>query len=274
MTISSLGDYALSLKQTVLFNRKSLGIAAGTPVAYSSWQQSGFPSAGGTPGNTANGLVPTNLTAGAAAIMPFGGTGYITSARGSATAIASPSMIVVYDRLFHCGPYVAGSGTTNLTAQPSFSSRIPGGTDYTGLVMFVETGTVAGCPTSVVITYTDQAGNTGHSTPSVNTPFAGSNTLASARVALASGDSGVRKIESVTPTGGSGSGSLVIVIARPLIAIPVLAHGNVNFVSPEAIQPLDQTGMPQVWSDSCLYLMGNCDAQNISVDVSLEIASK
>jgi hypothetical protein len=266
MSIATLEQYRKALHQ-----RLDLIKSGGHTSVISSWNTlwdgTGNPPAGTLAvGNTANGVVPTDTTTGAPTIaFSSSKTGYLSWIDGNATPA---SRIVLYDRLFHCGAYAFNANTT-LTSQPSYSSRVPGGTDFTGLQIWVEAVTsFTGAPT-ITVTYTNQDGTAAQSTGGIS--------LASAfalgrmqQLPLAAGDVGVKKIESVVATVAS-AGTFNIIVARPLATM------RFDITQQGAVQPIEVVGMPQVWPDSCLALLyqpdtaGNAGTQAIAF--STEIAS-
>jgi hypothetical protein len=196
-------------------------------------------------GNTTTGVVPTDATPGYPKIAFSSGVGYLQSVNGEPGSTDASFML--YDRLFHVGEISYAAGTTTLSSQPSYSSRIVN-SSYAGLQIYLQVTTAfaTGNNWSVIVTYTDQDGNTGHSTPTTGSLLA--NQLHLNRmlpIALASGDSGVQKIESIivsNPATAMNAGAFSIVVARPLFAGPAdLQHRGI-----------ESTGLPIVFSDSAI----------------------
>lgn len=259
MSIGSLADYRSALKQNILI-QKSPPSLVNAGLATSLWAGGGTPSAGGSPGNTANGIVPASPLTGVPAINFQSGIGYITRVDYAAS---SGCRAFLYDRLFHCGAYTSNTGTTSLSGQPSFSSRIPGGVDYSGLQIWAETQT-SGTGTPVVsCTYTNSAGVSGQSSGSVTlTPFPDGR---AAQLPLAAGDVGVQTIESVTLSGSNAT--IVLFVARPLWSARIEGLEN-------GWHWLDRTGAPQVWATSCLAMLVVPDSGTApTVTLEVEIAS-
>ena len=231
--------------------------------------RAGIPGAGSlSVGNTANGLVPTQATAGFPTINAFGGgnTGYLTRLNFSNSVACRMHL---YDRLFHAGSFaLTPTGTTNLASQPSFSSRIPGGTDYTSTEIWLEVNTaVAASAVTVSITYTNEAGTTGRST-GASASLSGYITGRLIRMPLQAGDKGVQRIDSVTVGGtAAATGNINVIIARPLVTsmrVPVAGAGDVL--------GLDRTGMVQVWADSALWLIIAADSTSSGApDLLMEV---
>jgi hypothetical protein len=265
MAISTLADYLASIRQTVRISK-----TATSSSSQNSWFSNTLVDAGNQPAmsaisNTTTGVVPTDATSGFPGIVDFSGVGYLTSV--DATNISSAGRVMLYDRLWHAGAIPAAAGTTTFSGQPSFSSRIPGGTSYNGLLILAEMASGKTGSSTCHVTYTDQSGNTGHSSGSFTAP---SNVAAqSVIVPLASGDCGVQAIESFVVDSSSNGCTWNIAIIRPLWSCVFnRAYQNVFHF-------FDQTGMPQVWSDSALgFLTSNSSASTgVLVELNIEIAS-
>lgn len=198
-------------------------------------------------GNTASGVVPTDATAGYPTITFSSGTGYLSNVNfGSSVACR----LKVYDRLFQSGAHAFNAADT-LSSQPSYASRIPSA-NYAGTEVWVECVTAFTGTPSIAVTYTDQSGNAGHTTGTVSLGAA----LTVGRMyqmPLASGDSGVQKIESVTATVAS-AGTFNIIVLRQLW------HGRVVLAGGGDSHGPDRTGMPTIYSDSALCVMVNADS--------------
>ena len=198
-------------------------------------------------GNTANGVVPTSATAGFPAIAAFG-----ASATGQLEQISFANQqtafrMKLFDLLFRCGAYAFNNGLTTLASQPSFSTRVPGGTDYSNTQIWIEIVTAfTGSPT-ITVTYTNGTGTTGRTTGG-QALFSGFPLGRCIQMPFQSGDSSVRKIESVTSTGGS-AGTFNVFIARPLWS------GGVVVANRRAVHDFAKTMAPVVYADSALYVL-------------------
>ncbi len=199
--------------------------------------------------STTVGVVPTSATNGFPPIRSFsGGAGAIASVLITTPATGAHRFALA-DMLFKSGAH-AFNATDVLGSQPSYSSRVPGGTDYTGLQIWFEcVTTFTGNPT-VTITYTDDQGNTGHTTGAID--------LATApavgrmiQLPLAAGDNGVRKIESVTCT-VAAAGTFNVLVLRPLVRMRTEGLKQTTFGP-------DRTGLPQVFDTSAIYPMMSTD---------------
>jgi len=247
MTIATFDQWIASSKQIIPWSKTT----ARTTVAnrwFSLHDVAGNPGAGTLAvGNTAAGVVPTDATAGFPSITFTTGVGYLSGVDFGNTVACRLS---IYDRLYHAGAYNFNDAVT-LASQPSISARLPN-TSYSGLELWVECVTTFTGTPSVAITYTNQAGTTGKTTGAVS--MGAALTVGSLiQVPLASGDTGLQKIESVTATVAS-AGTFNVVIARPLWS------GRVAFANSGDSHGPDRTGMPQLYTDSALGIMLNADS--------------
>lgn len=235
-----------------------LSRVAAQQVSCSSGQWHTMVAVHGTPGAvaidslglSASGDVPVGGELATPVIPSATGTRYLGAVGCSFGGAAT--LMLLADRVFVCGSYDYNSGTTNLTSQPSYSSRMPGGS-YNGTQIWVEVHTAWASSTasSVTVTYTDQDGNTGASAGAYVLPTA---VIAGRAFALnlASGDSGVQKIESVqisTTTGSPTQGGINVSVLRPLFMFGAFNNGEGD------IWGIGQVGMPEIHSDACLALM-------------------
>lgn len=244
MAITSLSDLLTAKKQYLYW---SAGITATNLNIMQTNAQS--------VGNTANGLVPSGATESVAwqtpAIRSFnGGKGYIT---GVSYSCGNPvnitdTKLVLFDRLFHAGPYSFNSNVA-LASQPSYSGRVPGGTDYSGIELWAEniTGGQTGTP-SVEVIYTNQAGTAGHTTGVIAAPNASNRTMW--QLPLASGDSGVQKIENVqVSVASAGASFLQVFVARRVWAT---LHEAVE----DTVGRFPRYGLTEIFDTSFLWLAG------------------
>ena len=150
MAITNLDGLLAAASQRVQI-LKTASVTAVAAQVTQVLQAAGNPGAGTLAGtSTANGVVPTDATAGFPAINTFGGgaTGYIAGIQFGAT---TAQRIGLYDCLFKAGAY-AFNANTALTAQPSYSSRVLGGTDYTNTEIWIEAVTAFTGNQSIAVT--------------------------------------------------------------------------------------------------------------------------
>lgn len=219
-------------------------------IWFSLFNAAGNPGAGTLAGaNTANGVVPTSSTAGCPTINAFGG-GNVGYADIFEFANTVACRFAVYDMLFKAGAYSFNSAVS-LTAQPSYSARIPGG-NYAGTQIWLENVTTFTGNQSIAVTYTDQSGNAGHTTGTIATGVAPTaNRML--QLPLAGGDSGVQKIESVTSTVAS-VGTFNVLVLRKLFS------GRCRVANDGDVHGLDKTGMPIIFATSALIVLVNADS--------------
>jgi hypothetical protein len=201
-------------------------------------------------GNTANGLVPDDTVAGFPLVNTFGGgaTGYLVGAQFSNSVAGN---LIIYDRLFHAGAYAFNAATT-LASQPSYSARVPGGTDFTGLELWIETVTAFTGNMSIAVTYTNQSGTAARTTGTVATGVAPT-VGRIIQLPLQAGDSGIQKIESVTATVAT-VGTFNVVVARRLATLRIPVANGADQIG------FDRVGMPQVFDTSAICMAVQADS--------------
>jgi hypothetical protein len=272
MSITTLAGYEAAAKQKVYFQKTVSGGPAARWV--STWASGAVPAAGSfAVGSTTVGVVPDNTTTGAGAFNAYTGTGYITGGEFSvANAISgSPNAVNcrLFDRLFHCGTHAFNAADT-LGSQPSYSARVPGGADFTGLQIWMETTVAFVGQCTIAVTYTDQDGNAGATTGTVQLATVGSPPAAATmfQLPLAAGDSGVQKIESVTSTVTS-AGNFNILVLRPLESLGLFPIDHNSGV----VHGFDKTGFIWVPSTACLMYAHNIPSGGVITDAVFELAS-
>jgi hypothetical protein len=258
MAITTLDQYIASSKQRLTWMKTGTRtlIAA---MPYTVFDIAGSPGAGVlNVGNTANGLVHTDVVAGYPVIGSFSGnTGYISRVDfGSSVACCFD----VYDRLFVAGAYAYNANVT-LTAQPSYASRVPGG--YTGLQLWIEAVTAFTGILGVRIYYQDQDNNAGDT--GVVTTLA----LPIGRcyqIPLAAGDNGIQRINQVIGSTAT-VGTFNVMVLRPLW------FGRVRTANDGDVHDLLKTGMPRIYEDSALYTLLYADSTAVGLPlITMQVA--
>lgn len=273
MAIATENDLIASAKQLIAYNKT----AGRTTVAlswFTAFDLAGTPGAGTiAAGNTTNGVVQTDAIAGYPVINAFGGSnkGYITGVDFGNTVACR---IKLMDCLFKVGAIGFTAGTTTLSAQPSYSTRVPGGTDYSSCQLWFEVTTafVTGTAWSIQVTYTNEAGVTARTTTAMTAVAAAALTLGRMYpIPLQAGDKGVQKIESVIVTNGGTAmtaGAINVCVMRPLWS------GRVRLANDGDTHDFAKTGMPEVFADSALYPIFNTDGTALGLpELELEIAN-
>lgn len=285
MAILSLADYQNAAKQTIIY-AKGTGDGWGADATfYSAVTVPGVTPAAAQPGNTANGIVPTNALTGYPTISSFSGTAYITQVDASLVINPNTTSYVGYryilaDLLWYAGTY-APSANVTLSSQPSFSSRLPGGS-YVGTQLWLEgSGISSTSGGSYAITYTNQSGTAGQSTSQSPDQGASNVGLQAILVPLQSGDSGIQLVQSVVGN-GVGNRSVNLMILRPLVYGRVTARdaNNRRRANGQSSQRkwLDRTFMPQIFSNSALVALimdenAGATLTTTPLEIAVEIAS-
>jgi hypothetical protein len=268
MTIASFDQYIAAAKQQVRIV-KTAGATTIAAQPFTTLDLAGLPGAGSLAvGNTANGLVPTDATAGFPLINAFGvgNVGVIGSVDfGSSVA----GRLTIYDRIFHAGSYaLTPTGTTTLASQPSYTGRLPSGPDYGNLELFLEVNVaIAASAVTVQIGYTSENGS--GRTTIVTASLASLTTRRLIPLALQAGDKEIRSIDSFIVGGtAAATGSINIVLARRLWA------NRARVANDGALDDIGATGLPQVFDTSALWLMVEADSTSSGVpEVLLTIAN-
>lgn len=206
------------------------------------WPAAGYPGAGSAPASTP-GAVPTNATAGAVPFVnPGSGNSYLARLFINSSI---PGTFVLMDRLVGVGGLSATVATLQTIASAALTRP-----DANGLnaEIWIEATTAIGTTASnITITYTDNLGNTGHTTPAtamvVSKPIGWAN-----QIPLAAGDAGVRQITGVQLSAAMSTGAFNVVIVRRVAEFPILA-ANI----PSAPQDPFSTGLPQIYNSACLF---------------------
>lgn len=243
MTISTWDGFIASAKQPISLAKT----ASRTAVAaqwFSVFDLAGNPGAGTLAGtSTTTGVVPTDATTGCPTINAFGGgaTGYLAQVDfGSSVACR----IKLFDLLWKGGAYAFNANTTG-QSPTSFSSRVPGGTDFTDTQLWYEQVAAGTGVQNVAVTYNDQSGASS-TTGTVAAPAA----MIAGRMfqlRLAAGDSGVQGVTGVVGTVAS-VGTFNILVMRPLWS------GRCRMINDGDAHDLSKTGMPIVYADSALVM--------------------
>lgn len=243
MAIATLDGYIAAVTQNLTWMKTGIRtLVAAMP--YSVFDIAGQPGAGVLAiGETAAGLVPTDLTAGYPIINSFGG-----SAQGYITRISYGTSLAgrfhLYDRLFAAGAY-AFDADTSLAAQPSYAARLPN-TDYNGLQLWIEAVTAFTGNLSVQINYLDQDGNAGD-TGVIDTGLE----LPVGRcfqIPLAAGDSGIQQITRVRGTVAS-AGTFNVMVLRELWMCWIRNNNGGD------IDDFLKTGKPEIYDTSALFFL-------------------
>lgn len=239
-------------REEALFNKSSMTTVAGN--MYSRWQAGGYP-AGGTFGVSGTGRVMDRTSLGALKFTNAAAGKFkhlFTLGLGSTVALG---VAMLYDRIAEY-PFTGTTlGPTTFGTQPALPARDEAGaTAGDGVMMFLENfSATATAAVTVTPTYTDSggtAGNTNAFTSIATAALAGTiaNPLGKQWLDLASGDIGVRSIQSYTLSASLLAANVAFVLARPLAILPMLSSNG--YVERDLILQLAK--MPRLYDGSCL----------------------
>lgn len=228
--------------------------AGGSGFTTSLWMGDGNPSGSNIGPSTA--VVPTNATLGALGQTDPGG-GREKFIVQVAAVVGQPGLLWIYDRLSHQGGLVGNLATPQTTNLPTAAL-----TRYTtgdGCIAWVETyDQVGGTTVNFSVSYTNQAGTSGRTSPSVSLAASSTGLNRMNFIPLLSPDSGIRSVESVTLAATTGAaGYLGVTIGKPLAVVHMntwppsgLAQsggGSRNFT-------IGLPDIPKVFPGACLAL--------------------
>ena len=243
MAITTFDGFVGSAKEYISLAKT----ASRTAVAaqwFSVFDLAGNPGAGVLAGtSTTTGVVPTDATTGTPRISAFGGgaTGYLAQVDyGSSVACR----IKLFDLLWKGGAYAFNASTTG-QLPTSFSSRVPGGTNFDNVQLWYEQVTAGTGVQNVAVTYNDQDG-VSSTTGTVAAPAA----MILGRMfqlPLAAGDTGVQGVTGVVGSVAT-AGTFNILVMRPIWS------GRCRIANDGDVHDLAKTGMPIVYADSALVM--------------------
>lgn len=241
-------------------------------VWHSFWKGPGMPIAGGDPTlGMAGAAVCTDATAGA---IPF------TNASGGRTmhllhvglmSQQAVMSILLVDRIAHAR-IANAQATASFAPVLDATSRLATGEG--GQIVMEVTTALSAAANVRTFTYTNEAGTGGRVTQQLTTvASAVVNRVPYARgiyVPLATGDMGVRSIESTSLVSGTATGEYTVAIVRPLAWIQV--HGPSFFAERDFI--LDLPNLQRIYDDSCLaaYMISSSAGSTFNAQAEIRIA--
>ena len=258
-----------SFDQAIAAAKQYLSVAktAVRPSIAASWfsvfDLAGSPGAGVLAGtSTAAGVVPTDATAGCPTIDAFGASalGYLWQLEYGCSVACR---LKLFDMVFKAGAY-AFNAAQALTGQPSYASRMPGGS-YSNTQIWIEAVTAFTGNLTVTITYTNQSGVTGRTaTRAMGTALTVGRLM---QVPLQAGDAGVQAITNVAGTVAT-AGTFNVLVLRPLWS------GRCRTANDGDVHDFTKTGMPQVFADSALFLAVAADSTSTGIpEIELVVAN-
>ena len=204
----------------------------------------------------------TDATVGGGGIPHGGSVGgfkhLLNAAAQTAAATTAPCVLMLVDLL---GFYPITTVTTTGAQTLNNTVTLPRYTTGAGVQAFLTPSTVMGAATpSLSIGYTNSAGVAGKATPATlpigNSAAAVTSIVYSGTGAgkfgpfmpLAAGDAGIRSVQSVTLSASYVSGVLNLVLAKPLLTLPITTLG----VTAERDLVNQFMAMPKIYDGACL----------------------
>lgn len=260
MAITTLDGLIAAVKRRVILAKTATRTSVAS-IPFSVFDLAGNPGAGTLSfGNTANGVVPTDSTAGYPALPTPANTLYL-SRLDARSPVAC--WLDVYDTLFGCGAYAFNANTT-LASQPSYSGRLPVAADYTGLELWIEAVTAFTGTPSFQINYLDQDGAAGDT--GVVSAGAALTLGRMFQMPLASGDSGIQQITQVR-------GSVATAGTFNVMVLRYLGGVRINAANQGEVQDFARLGLPKIFGDCALRLVVTADSTSTSTPaIRMEVA--
>lgn len=248
--------------------------SAGNKVPFLQWQKSGptgvvaaastlwrvgaAPAAGGAGSAAPGGRAPTDATTGGFPFTnPSSGFLHLTGADFSASIINNALML--YDRIFDVAKTMNSTATEAVTGVPTrYQSSTATDQDYAGgNFLFIEifTALPATAHNWTVCTYTDEAGNTGATLPSVTGLSSGiidrfDMPTSTWFCPLASGDIGIKALTQMQCSAAVATGAINFVMGHQI--------GLMSFPVINSLLPFDwltnRDQAPRIFDDACLAL--------------------
>lgn len=254
MTLTTLQAVHDALPGQELRIIKSLGVAAANrwTMGWTGGSASSVPPNAAIPSSGMAGDIPTDATTGA---MPFtnppSGSSYLGRlALLNTSAVAVPVTLAIYDRLWQ----QSGIAVTTTTAQTVNSialDRPDANGEDAELWLDVYAATGAGAATPIV-SYTNPAGTSGQTATCIG--YAASSAIRSAYpFQLASGDTGVKSIQSITLGVSMTSGTIGLVLRRKVAQV-TLPFNELRTLDALAL------GLPRVYDNAALELLIQCSS--------------
>lgn len=210
------------------------------------WGQTGGAPTAGTYDTTANGVLCDNTTTGA--IPVYGTSTYLTRFEVVSNQ-AGHNMVC--SRLWHNGGILITGTSLQTIVSPTWNAvDLNQATVGEGVLLAVEVSATVGAATPTLsIGYTNQAGSSGQVSTNIYTTVSASGGATCYLMDLQAGDTGVRRVDSITLSASWISGTINIAAYKPLVMV-----GN-SLISSRAYVDAYTGGLPNVTSN-CLYLMG------------------
>jgi hypothetical protein len=197
-------------------------------------------------------VVPTSASSGALSFANASSeTAYCLGATLSATMSGT---FILCDRLSHQGGLSGTSTSSQTTNLPT--AALTRYTDGVGVMAGLSIYSQVGASnTTVSVSYTNEAGTAGQTSPSIT--FGGTGNREGQRflqIPLVAGDTGVKSVESVTLAATTSSaGNFGVVLYKPLMSFHIERPGaQVEF---NLLDGGMCGGMPEIVDDACLFFL-------------------
>lgn len=239
-------------------------MVAGRPQSL--WGLGGNPGAGAFD-TTLNGVTLSSTSAQVGGQInftdPASGNSYLARLQASATVSGT---LLLCDRLWHNGGYTITATTAQTSTTPTWPARdANGATNGDGVLLGLEVSAAAGAATpTITVSYTNQAGTAGRTATNSFVTTSSATAGAFYPIGLATGDTGVRSLQSMTLSVSWVSGTVNMVAYRPLAALEITAANT-----PNAIDAIT-AGFPRMYNGTVpffIFIPSTTTASNISGQV-------
>ena len=290
MAFTSLDDLIAKLSQgqttgSVVWNKQTnaAALTAGRWYDASSW--AGTPVANAWAGTALNWKTCDETTGNGTQIFGMPHAGNVASAtKHIVNAMAvTPGLVPGVLMLVDMQGYYPGISLNSATAQTLVGTPTLRYTNGVGVRAFLVTTTASGATAhNIAYSYTNSAGASGKTNPvtvaatasAIVSHLTHSGTAANNYgpfLPLASGDSGIQSVQSVTISAASGSGAAALVLARPIAILPITTAG----VAVERDFVNQFPSLPRIIDGACLtwlYFAGGATASSTNFYGSIEAA--
>lgn len=251
MSITTLSGVISKLQ----FPRDFVMSNGGSAGWLTSWGGAVFP-VGGSYNNTLNGVVLDSTSAQVAGQIYFpspNANAYLSKIEMQTNQ--GGLFLMLADKLWHNGNISATSTSAQLITTPTWPARdINGATTGEGLCIGVEiSGTMGAATPTITVSYTNTASVAGRTATNIRTTGSGDVIGRFYDFALQAGDTGVKSIESITLGTSWVSGTMNLVVYRPLIHLPILNPTTTPYMV-DAVGG----GFPRLFTGSVPYFISNC----------------
>jgi hypothetical protein len=218
-------------------------------VWHSLYLATGRPSAAAAPSAGLNGVTLSAPFSGAFPYTnPVSANSYLSRLFATGN---QPGQVMLYDRLWHNSGIAVATTTNQAITSGAMPARDQNGaTNGDGLIAALEVYTAttnAGAITNTTLSYTNQAGTAGRTATMASFPAtAVAGTLV--QFQLQAGDTGIRSIQGITLGTSYVTGSIGLVVYRPISVVTITAAGigdNVDALT---------SGFPRIYDGSALFL--------------------